>query len=196
MGSIALRNMRARKLRTILTSLAIVFGVMMVAGTYVLTDTIEQSFDDIFTESNQGVDAVVTSDQQVETEDGTEPPVDASVLESVRGVDGVEAADGGITDPQVAIIGSDGESIGGGGAPTFAFSTTDERVRPARVPRGRAAAIRRRGRDRQGGRREGRLRARRQGHAGRQDRGPGVHAGRASPPSATSTPSAAPASPC
>ncbi len=136
MGSIALRNMWAHKLRTFLTSLAIVFGVMMVAGTYVLTDTIEQSFDKIFTESNQGVDAVVTSDQQVETEDATEPPVDASVLESVRGVDGVEAADGGITDPQVAIIGSDGEPIGGGGAPTFAFSTTDERFDPLEYPEG------------------------------------------------------------
>ena len=45
----------------VLTSLAIVLGVMMVAGTYVLTDTIDRSFDEIFTESNEGIDAVVTS---------------------------------------------------------------------------------------------------------------------------------------
>ena len=44
-----------------LTSLAIVLGVMMVAGTYVLTDTIDRSFERIFTQSNEGVDAVVTS---------------------------------------------------------------------------------------------------------------------------------------
>ena len=34
---------------------------MMVAGTYVLTDTIDSSFDQIFTESNEGIDAVVTT---------------------------------------------------------------------------------------------------------------------------------------
>ncbi len=137
MTSIALRNLGARKLRTILTSLAIVLGVMMVTGTYVLTDTIEQSFDKIFVESNQGVDAVVTSKEAVSTDDGTEPPLDASVLGTVRGVPGVAAADGGISDPQVAIIGADGERIGGGGAPTFAFSTTLERFDPLEYPEGR-----------------------------------------------------------
>ena len=136
MTSIALRNLGARKMRTFLTSLAIVLGVMMVTGTYVLTDTIEQSFDKIFTESNEGVDAVVTSKQQVDSEDGSEPAMDASVLSAVKGVDGVAAADGGITDPQVAIIDSEGERIGGGGAPTFAFSTTQERFDPLEYPEG------------------------------------------------------------
>ena len=136
MTSIALRNLGARKLRSFLTALAIVLGVMMVAGTYVLTDTIDQSFDKIFTESNEGVDAVVTSNEIVETEDGTEPPVDASVLATVQGVDGVAEADGGISDPQVAIIDKDGERIGGGGAPTFAFSTTSERFDPLSYPEG------------------------------------------------------------
>ena len=136
MTSIALRNLGARKLRTFLTALAIVLGVMMVAGTYVLTDTIEQSFDDIFTESNQGVDAVVTSKEAVETEDGQEPPIPVAVLDAVRGAEGVEAAEGGITDPQVAIIDSEGERIGGGGAPTFAFSTTAERFDPLEYPEG------------------------------------------------------------
>ena len=61
MSSIALRSLVSHKLRAVLTALAVVLGVMMVAATYVLTDTIEQSFDDIFTESNEGIDAVVTS---------------------------------------------------------------------------------------------------------------------------------------
>ena len=34
-----------RKLRTALTALAIVLGVAMVSGTYVLTDTITKAFD-------------------------------------------------------------------------------------------------------------------------------------------------------
>ena len=61
MAAIAVRNLAERKLRTALTALAIVLGVMMVAGTYVLTDTIDSSFDRIFTQSNEGTDAVVTA---------------------------------------------------------------------------------------------------------------------------------------
>ncbi len=137
MTRIALRNIWSRKLRTFLTSLAIVLGVMMVAGTYVLTDTIEQSFDDIFTQSNEGVDAVVTTKEPLDLEDGTEPAMDASVLKTVQGADGVAAAEGGITDPQVAIIDSEGERIGGGGAPTFAFSAGQERFDPLEYPEGR-----------------------------------------------------------
>ena len=79
--AVALRNLWSRKLRTFLTALAIVLGVMMVAGTYVLTDTIDRSFDKIFTESNQGIDAVVSSREAVETDDGQEPPFPASVLD-------------------------------------------------------------------------------------------------------------------
>ena len=130
MASVALRNLGARKLRTFLTSLAIVLGVMMVAGTYILTDTIDRSFDDIFTESNAGIDAVVQSKEVVETDDGTLPPFDAAVLEDVKRTDGVAEAAGAIADPQVSIVGSDGEPLGGNGAPSFAFSTGPERFDP------------------------------------------------------------------
>ena len=109
MTAVALRNLWSRKLRTFLTALAIVLGVMMVAGTYVLTDTIDRSFDKIFTESNQGIDAVVSSREAVETDDGQEPPFPASVLDVVRQTDGVEKASGGIFDPQVAILDKDGD---------------------------------------------------------------------------------------
>ncbi len=65
MVAIAVRNLWARRLRTFLTAFAVVLGVMMVAGTYVLTDTISKSFDDIFTEANQGIDAVVSTKEVV-----------------------------------------------------------------------------------------------------------------------------------
>ena len=130
MGAIAVRNLWERKLRTALTALAIVLGVMMVAGTYVLTDTIDKSFDDIFTESNAGVDAVVTSKEVIETDDGQEPAFPVSILDQVRTVDGVEEAAGGITDPQVSIIGSDGEPRGGNGAPSLGFSAVPDRFDP------------------------------------------------------------------
>jgi putative ABC transport system permease protein len=109
-----------------------VLGVMMVAGTYVLTDTIDASFEEIFTEGNEGTDAVVTSREVVETDDGSLPPFDASILNQVRATEGVAAATGSIADQSVAIIGSDGEPLGGNGAPSLGFSTEpgDERFDP------------------------------------------------------------------
>ena len=124
MTSLALRSLWARKLRAVLTSLSIVLGVMMVAGTYILTDTIDRSFEQIFTESTAGVDAVVTSREEIETDDGTVPAFDAALLDRVRETEGVAVASGEIGDPQVAIIGADGEPRGANGAPSFGFSAS------------------------------------------------------------------------
>ena len=130
MTAIAIRNLAERKLRTALTALAIVLGVMMVAGTYVLTDTIDNSFEQIFTQSNEGTDAVVTTKQVIDTDDGSLPAFPASILNQVKQVDGVAEAAGGVADQQVSIIGSDGEPRGGNGAPSLGFSVVPERFDP------------------------------------------------------------------
>ena len=126
----ALRYLWARKLRTLLTSLSIVLGVMMVTGTYVFTDTIDSSFEQIFTESNENIDAVVTATETVDAEGGSEPAFDAGPARRGRETEGVALAEGAIADPSVAIIGSDGEPTGSQGAPTFAFSTGDDLFDP------------------------------------------------------------------
>ena len=139
---------------------------MMVAGTYVLTDTIDRSFDHIFTQSNEGVDAVVTAKEAIETDDGTTPSFSEGVLKRVQATDGVEAAEGSIADPQVSIIGSDGEPRGGNGAPSLGFSVSkpySDRFDPLDLRRGRPADPRRPGRDRQGVRRRRGIRGRRPG---------------------------------
>jgi putative ABC transport system permease protein len=130
MAAIALRNLWARRLRTFLTALAVVLGVMMIAGTYVLTDTIDRSFDEIFTESNEGIDAVVSTKEIVEFDDGTKPPFDEGLIDTVLATDGVEAAEGSIADAAVAIIGEDGERVGVPGAPSLAFSAGADRFDP------------------------------------------------------------------
>ena len=140
MTSVALRNLLARKLRTLLTSLAVVLGVMMVTGTYVLTDTIDQSFGKIFEQGNAGIDAVVTSKETVETDDGQEPSFEAEILDTVKNVEGVEAADGGIFDTQVSILDKDGEPIGGNGAPSFGASVVADRFDALSYPEGRKPA--------------------------------------------------------
>ena len=130
MSRIALRYLWARKLRTFLTSLSVVLGVMMVTGTYVFTDTIDSSFEQIFTESNENIDAVVTAKETVDSEGAATTSFDAKALDEVRETEGVALAEGAIADPQVAIIGADGEPTGTSGAPTFAFSTGDDLFDP------------------------------------------------------------------
>ena len=57
---VALKGLLGRKLRAALTAIAIVLGVAMVSGTFVLTDTINGAFDSIFSQSYKNADAVVT----------------------------------------------------------------------------------------------------------------------------------------
>ena len=59
MIKVALKGLAGRKVRALLTALAVVIGVSMVSGTFVLTDTMQKAFDGIFTESYDGTDAVV-----------------------------------------------------------------------------------------------------------------------------------------
>ena len=65
MTKVALRGIGARKMRAFTTWLAIFLGVALVAGTYVLTDTINKSFGEIFSESLKGTDVAITARQDV-----------------------------------------------------------------------------------------------------------------------------------
>ncbi len=59
MGALVIRGLLTRKLRSVLTAIAIVLGVAMISGTFVLTDQISGAFDNIFQAANKGTDAVV-----------------------------------------------------------------------------------------------------------------------------------------
>ena len=141
---VALRGLSGRKFRTVLTAIAIVLGVAMMSGAYVLTDTIDKAFDAIFVESYADTDAVVTGkDAGISFEGETAPPgpIPEDVLEQVRGVSGVEVAAGTVTDFQTKLIKADGESIDTGGAPSFAFGVETapeyDRFNPLNLVEGR-----------------------------------------------------------
>ena len=125
MVRVALRGLAGRKLRAVLTAVAIVLGVAMISGTYILTDTINRAFTTLFTESYAGTDAVVTGrglDISIDGEAPPSPPVDASLLDTVRGVDQVALATGSILDERnTKILDKDGEAASTEGAPTFGF---------------------------------------------------------------------------
>jgi putative ABC transport system permease protein len=140
----ALKSLAGRKFRTVLTSLAIVLGVAMMSGAYVLTDTIDKAFDAIFVDSYAGTDTVVTGkDPGFSFEGGSAeaPPIPEDALERVRAVDGVEVATGSVQDFQTKLLRPGGKPIDTGGAPSFAFGIETEpeyaRFNPLNLVEGR-----------------------------------------------------------
>ena len=96
MRKVALRGLRARPVRTALTAFAVVLGVAMIAGTYVLTDTINKSFTDIFAQANAGTDVVVVPRKVDKDFFETPPPLDEALVERLRAAPGVQAAAGAV----------------------------------------------------------------------------------------------------
>jgi putative ABC transport system permease protein len=114
--------MLGRKLRTVLTAIAIVLGVAMVSGTLVLTDSIDKAFSSIFTDVRKGSDAVITGKAATSTNNGSSAPtLPASLLSRVRALPDVEVAEGGVGG-EAQLIGSNGKAIVNGGAPNLGFS--------------------------------------------------------------------------
>jgi putative ABC transport system permease protein len=125
MAAIALRGLAVRKLRAGLTALAIALGVMMISGTYVLTDTINSAFDDIFQEGSKGTDVAIVPHKAVDSLEIEVPPLDASLLERAKRVEGVKQASGSIFG-DVRLIGQDGKELTSGQAPNFASAAQPE----------------------------------------------------------------------
>jgi putative ABC transport system permease protein len=94
--SYSLRSLWARKLRAVGTMVAVFVGVSLIAGTYVLTDTINKAFDQIFSDSLKGTSVVITNKQPVTQQTNTSPSFPAGVLKKIRTVPGVNLAAGTI----------------------------------------------------------------------------------------------------
>ena len=132
-----LRGLRARALRTALTALAVVLGVAMISGTYVLTDTIDRAFGDIFSTANAGTDVVVSGRVPGGfSADQTPPPLPESLVGRVGAADGVARAAGGVFG-DVSIRDKQGDRIGQG-TPNFADSVLPEPFNTYTYVRGRA----------------------------------------------------------
>jgi putative ABC transport system permease protein len=128
MTRFALRGLLSRKLRTALTALAIVLGVAMISGTYVLTDSIDQAFDRIFTDIRQGATAVISGRSAFDLSEGTgvsAPTFDESLLDEVLALPGVADAEGSVDSETTQLIGDDGKAVVYGGAPNLGFAIAD-----------------------------------------------------------------------
>ena len=122
MIAVALKGVAGRKVRALLTALAIVIGVTMVSGTLVLTDTIQKGFDGVFGASYEQTDAVIAGKEIVKGSQSGAATVPESLLAKVRALPDVASAGGAIApiaSNRAEIFGRDGKAIGSGGAPQF-----------------------------------------------------------------------------
>jgi putative ABC transport system permease protein len=138
-----LKNLLARKLRLLLSGLAVVLGVMAVSGALVLTDNLGRSFDALFQTVNQNLDVQVSGTQNVQgAEQDGEPvtrPIPATLVGTVAAVPGVRSAIGAVIVDGARVVGPDGKVIGSTGPPRFGVGWRGEvgftQLRTGRGPR-------------------------------------------------------------
>src|SRR3954464_13521509 len=95
-----IKGMLAHRLRLFLTATSIALGVAFVAGTLMLNDSMQRAFDDVFGSINSGTDVAVRAEEGPGESDGGDEgraPLPATLVDRVRGVDGVAAAEGSVS---------------------------------------------------------------------------------------------------
>ena len=129
MWKVTLKGIWAKKVRFLLTGIAVMLGVAFVSGTFVLTATISNTFDNLFSDIYQHTDAVVRAKETFSGDFGAgRGTISADLLPVVRGAKGVAKADGGVQGLAI-IVDKQGDALGsnGQGAPTFGFAYIPDR---------------------------------------------------------------------
>ena len=137
MLTVALKGIAGRKVRALLTAIAIVLGVAMISGTYILTDTINNGFNTIVTNSYKNADVVISGEAAFKNTNGNgveTPTFPQNVLTKVRALPDVEAAAGAVQSDNVKLIGKNGKVIDTGGAPSLGFSIDPTKPRSRASP--------------------------------------------------------------
>jgi putative ABC transport system permease protein len=121
MRKITVRGLLAHKVRLALTGLAIVLGVTFITGTFVLTDTLHNTFSALIGNIYQNVDFQVRGVAQFSGNSAVRNPIPQSLLATVRRVPGVEAAAGGV-EGYAQFVAPDGKPISTGSEATLGIS--------------------------------------------------------------------------
>lgn len=139
MWNVTLKGLLAHKLRLMLTASAIVLGVTFISGTFVLTDTLHNTFSTLFSNVYQNIDFQVRGVAQFSTTTGgaIRNPIPESILTTVRQIPGVETTDGSVGG-YAQFVSHDNKAISTGGAPTIGLSfDSDPRISALRITQGK-----------------------------------------------------------
>lgn len=143
MFRLSLRNIGDHKTRFVMTALAVILGVSFVVSSFVLSDTIKQTFQTLFGEANANVDLVVRTKGGFDTGPGgiERAPLPAQAVDLVRQVPGVAEAEGPIQAIIPVLLDPKGKAVPNNGPPTLGFSWgPSEKLNPLRVAEGKRPA--------------------------------------------------------
>jgi putative ABC transport system permease protein len=143
---IAWRSVSRHKQRSVSLALCVVIGVAFVAGTFVLTDTIQKTYNGVFENAFKGTSVSVRSKSKLGSMT-TRSPLPADLAEKVKAVPGVRAVQGSIFGIGGRIIDAKGKAVGNQFAPTFIASWPKDpsmsafRIASGREPRAASEVV-------------------------------------------------------
>jgi putative ABC transport system permease protein len=123
-----LKSLLARKLRLVLSGMAVVLGVMFVSGAFVLTDTLNRTFDSIFADAYAATDVSVSAKPKIEVSEfegeQVAAPLPAAAVEKIKTQAGVREAVGRVDADGARVIGADGKVLTSMGPPRLGGNWT------------------------------------------------------------------------
>jgi putative ABC transport system permease protein len=137
-----LKSLLSRKLRLILSALAVVLGVMFVSGAFILTDTVGRSFTGLFSDIYEYTDiqADKPSDVPGLTGQPVPEPFPAADVQKVTAVPGVSRAVGTVFVDNARVLNKNGRPVATTGSPRFGANWIGEteliKLREGRGPTG------------------------------------------------------------
>ncbi|AXK36443.1 hypothetical protein DVA86_31550 [Streptomyces armeniacus] len=137
----SLRNFAAHKGRMVLSAIAVLLSVAFVCGTLVFTDTMNSTFDKLFsaTSADVTVSPKGAKDEQEQPKSGKPASLPAGTLDKVKQAEGVKAAEGVVSSMSVTVVDKDDKNMGSStGAPTIAGNWTSNDRRSMQITSGHA----------------------------------------------------------
>ncbi|MDQ1644788.1 MAG: putative transport system permease protein, partial [Cryptosporangiaceae bacterium] len=124
----AMKSLLSRKLRLVLSGVAVVLAMCFYTGADVLAVSMSNSFESLFTQAYADIDAQVLGPVTVKDPNnpsqGARKNLPEAMLDQVRGVPGVKSAEGQIMADGARVIGKDGKVIASQGTPRFGAAYT------------------------------------------------------------------------
>ena len=143
-----IKSLLARKLRLTMSALAVVLGVAFVVGAFVLTDTLGNTFNDLFSSVNKNIavdvrGAEITPGSSNSGGSGRRD-VPAPAVAAIQKVGGVAEVQGNVVNAQgqVSVVGKDGKALSTNAAPIIAGNWIDsarlnqQKIIAGQAPRG------------------------------------------------------------
>ncbi|MFF1300697.1 MULTISPECIES: ABC transporter permease [unclassified Streptomyces] len=136
----SMRNFFAHKGRMALSAVAVLLSVAFVCGTLVFTDTMNTTFDKLFSTTASDVTVSPKAAKSDDTpQNGRPESLPASTVQQVTKADGVKSAEGAVSSMNVTVVNRDNKNMGSStGAPTIAGNWTKSDLRSMEITSGHA----------------------------------------------------------